>query len=149
MPRPTLLAALLAALLPPVLPAAHAAQQTVPPPETPPGAVMTPQAFRAWAEGTTLHFAEQGVPYGVEQYLPGNRAIWQFADGSCATGRWYGKGQAICFVYEGDPKEQCWLFLTDGPRPRALSLGGDRGIELEVTYQDNAKLNCTPPDVGS
>jgi len=129
--RPALFALLLLA------PAAPRAQE-----------LLGPGDFRAYAEGRTLYFALSGTPFGAEQYLPGNRVIWQYADGSCTRGIWYARQALICFVYEGDGAELCWQFLQDGQRFLARSVDAEPAAELEVIGRDRRPLSCPGPGVG-
>ena len=110
---------------------------------------LSPEDFRAYAEGQTLYFSLLGAPYGVEQYLPGNRAIWQYADGTCARGIWYGRDGLICFVYEGDGEEQCWQFLQKGESFAARAVGMASPGDLEVVWRDSVPVTCKAPGVGA
>lgn len=113
---------------------------------------MSADAFEALAEGHVLHFTLQGVPFGAEQYLPGRRSLWQYADGSCAAGVWWDDGAGrICFRYEERSDAQCWRF--EG-RPEALSAelveqGVPTGFVLDLVGKDQTPLPCPGPDVGS
>lgn len=111
--------------------------------------MLGPEEFRAYAEGQTLYFSFLGAPYGVEQYLPGNRAIWQYADGTCARGIWYGRDGLICFLYEGDGEEQCWQFLQDGDGYAARAVGMASPGDLRVVGRDRVPVICKAPDVGA
>lgn len=73
------------------------------------------EAFERQTTGQTLTFSHMGLPYGVEQYLPGRRVLWAFIGDTCQEGIWYERESMICFVYDYDPlNEQCWsFFLTD------------------------------------
>ncbi|HRO12091.1 hypothetical protein [Amaricoccus sp.] len=113
--------------------------------------ILTPEAFEAMAEGRTLHFTHLGRPYGAEQYLPGRRSIWRYADGSCTQGRWWAEGERICFRYDTDPEAQCWRFL---PRPGGLAAerlegAAATGFTVEMSRADTAPLACPGPKVGT
>jgi len=113
--------------------------------------VLTPGEFEALAEGRTLHFTYEGLPYGDEQYLPGRRSLWRYADGSCAEGVWWGEAERICFRYATDPEAQCWRFL---PRPGGLAaerVVGDTGtgFVVEMSHMDGTPLPCAGPYVGT
>jgi hypothetical protein len=110
--------------------------------------VLTPQEFQTYAEGKTLYFTQQGQPYGVEQYLPGQQSIWQYADGSCLHGIWYARKEKICFVYEGDNQEQCWRFLQKGNEFAARADGREPEADLDVIWRDTAPIQCKAPDLG-
>lgn len=110
--------------------------------------LVTPEAFESYAEGKTLYFAQQGQPYGVEQYLPGRQSIWQYADGTCARGVWYEKKDLICFVYEGDGDEQCWHFLKKQGGYAARALGREPEADLDVIWEDHRPIACSGPGVG-
>jgi hypothetical protein len=113
--------------------------------------VVSPEAFEALSEGRTLHFTRQGEPFGAEQYFPGRRALWRFADGTCDRGFWRAEGQEICFVYEGNPGPQCWTFERRGAGYAAALVeeGAPPGLVLELSHADDAPLDCPAPDVGS
>ncbi len=111
--------------------------------------VMSPAQFRAYAENQTLYFEQSGKPYGAEQYLPGDRSIWRYADGSCSKGVWHARGMQICFVYEGESDEQCWLFLKKPDGIAARAMGREPVEDLTVIWKDTSPLRCSAPDVGS
>ena len=109
---------------------------------------LTPGEFQTYAQGKTLYFAQQGQPYGVEQYLPGQQSIWQYADGTCTHGIWYARKELICFLYEGDNTEQCWRFLQKGGRFAARADGREPAADLEVIWRDELPIQCKAPDLG-
>jgi len=110
---------------------------------------MTPQAFRAWVEGWTLHFAWQGRPYGTEAFGEDGETLWQFVGDECVRGRWQAEGAQICFSYEDGAGPLCWRFLEDGEGvlARLLGDGPDAGMELRVTRRDRSPLLCGGPSV--
>ena len=110
--------------------------------------IVSPQDFEAYANGKTLYFAQQGTPYGVEQYLPNRESIWQYDDGTCTRGTWYEKGSEICFVYEGDGTPQCWTFLKKGDRFAARATGREPEADLDVIWRDERPISCKGPDIG-
>jgi hypothetical protein len=118
---------------------------------TPAGAQspVTPEAFEAMSEGRTLHFTLDGLPFGSEQYFPGRRSLWRFADGTCDRGGWWAEGERICFAYDGHPEPQCWRFLRDGDRFRAELADGDGALVLDLSRTDDARLPCPAPDLGA
>lgn len=108
---------------------------------------LTGADFDAYATGKTLTFAEQGQPYGAEQYLPGNRVKWAFDQDTCMEGIWYEKDQSICFVYEDGGVPQCWQFFADRDKLRAV-FQGDSGTELYEAWTSDAPLSCMGTYVG-
>jgi hypothetical protein len=107
---------------------------------------MTAEAFESFAGSRTLHFERDGQPFGAEQYFPGRRSLWRFADGRCEEGRWWGEGPLICFRY-GEGPAQCWLF--SGPVGRFTAESVDSGLKLRLDRVDEQPLACPGPDVGS
>lgn len=112
---------------------------------------MSPRRFEALAEGRTLYFTLDGVPFGAEAYFPDRRSLWRFADGTCAAGRWWDEGDRACFRYDEDAAAQCWRFLQ---RPGGLAAelvenGVDTGFVLEMSHIDQVPLPCPGPKVGS
>lgn len=111
--------------------------------------ILSPEEFAAYIRDQTLYFAQQGQPYGIEQYLPGRRSIWQYADGTCTRGIWYPKADMICFVYETDSAEQCWHFLKKGEVFAARAEGREPEADLDVIWRDQRPIPCKGPDVGA
>jgi hypothetical protein len=113
--------------------------------------VLPPEAFEAMSEGRTLHFSRLGLPFGAEQYFPGRRSLWRFADGTCLAGEWRPAGEAICFTYEGDPAEQCWHLRQWGGRFAAhlIEDGAEAGFRLDLERIASEPLPCPGPQVGS
>ncbi|MCB1369118.1 MAG: hypothetical protein KDK00_15230 [Rhodobacteraceae bacterium] len=111
--------------------------------------ILSPEEFAAYISDQTLYFAQQGQPYGTEQYLPGRQSIWQYADGTCTRGIWYPRGDMICFVYETDPDEQCWHFLKKGEVFAARAEGREPAADLDVIWRDQRPIPCRGPDVGA
>lgn len=122
--------------------------------QTAPGAaaeLVPPEAFQTMSEGRTLHFTLDGAQFGAEQFFPGRRSLWRFADGSCAPGRWEAQGPQICFLYDADPTPICWLFRREGAEFAALLLdgGAETGFRLELDRVAEDPLPCPGPPVGS
>jgi hypothetical protein len=115
------------------------------------GGVIGPDAFEALAEGRTLHFTLDGMPFGTERFYPGRRSLWRFEGQACDPGVWYGSGEAICFVYETEPGPQCWLFRSDGAGYSAslVENGVETGFVLDLEQIDDAPMPCPGPEVGS
>lgn len=113
-----------------------------------PASAQTPlsaEAFDRLTRGKTYYYAEDGMPYGAEEYRADREVIWSFLDGDCIRGRWYEAGDAICFVYEDRETPQCWNFYHDG-NLRARFLDGDS--DLMEMGQSAEPLRCLGPDVG-
>ena len=106
---------------------------------------LSAEAFDRLTRGKTFYYAEEGAPYGAEQYRDDREVIWSFLDGECIRGTWYQAGEAICFVYDNLDMPQCWLFYDDGGlRARFL----DGGSDLTELGQTTEPLECRGPDVG-
>ncbi len=106
---------------------------------------LTAEAFDELTRGKTYYYAEEGAPYGAEEYRAGREVIWSFLDGRCLRGTWHQQGEAICFVYEDLPTPQCWHFFDEGGLS-ARFLGGE--TDLTELGQSSEPLRCTGPDVG-
>ncbi len=108
---------------------------------------LTGAEFEAYATGKTLTFAEDGQPYGAEEYLPGNRVRWAFDQDTCKEGIWYESGQNICFVYEDGSAPQCWQFFVESDKLKAV-FQGESGTELYEAWASDGPLSCMGPQVG-
>lgn len=108
-------------------------------------------AFEALAQGRTLFFTRDGAPYGAEQYLPGRRVIWQYADGSCSEGVWFAAEGALCFLYEHAERPQCWIFARRGEARFARRPGQPAGTpgELRLSRITETPLVCGAPGLGA
>ena len=107
---------------------------------------LTAGSFDELTRGRTFYYAEDGVPYGAEEYREGREVVWSFLDGRCLRGTWHQEGEAICFVYEGrEDDPQCWHFFHDGGLS-ARFLGG--GTDLTELGQTVEPLHCVGPEVG-
>lgn len=109
---------------------------------------MTAAEFERYVTGKTLSYAEAGIPYGKEEYLPGRRVRWAFEGGECQEGIWYAEGPLICFVYEYQPAPQCWTFIEGPAGLIARFEHPDGGRELYEANQSDEPLSCPGPDVG-
>lgn len=109
---------------------------------------VSPGEFEALAEGMTLHFGLDGIPFGAEQFFAGRRSLWQFADGTCQVGRWWDEDGLICFAYPPEPTELCWRLTRENGRLFAEN-AAPGGLRLEMTRRDEIPLPCPGPDVGS
>lgn len=111
---------------------------------------LGPSAFEALAEGHTLTFAHDGMPYGAEQYFPGRRSLWRYPDGTCAGGVWWADGDRVCFRYGEDAPRECWTFTTGPTGISVARVGGEGpGIVLDLERIDETPLDCPGPRVGS
>lgn len=109
---------------------------------------VSPSEFREFAEGWTLHFEQDGEPFGQEAFGSGGETVWRYPDGSCIEGVWKPHGAQLCFFYYGQGSEVlCWRALRDekGLLVRLLGEGPDAGMELRVTGRDKAPPICGDP----
>ncbi|MBP7000239.1 hypothetical protein [Amaricoccus sp.] len=113
--------------------------------------VVAPDAFEAMSVGRTLHFTLDGQPFGSEQFFPGRRTLWRYAEEGCQRGVWRAEGAAICFAYEGMEGAICWRFLDTGAGHAAALVegGAETGFRLKLDHIDAAPLDCPGPEVGS
>jgi len=109
---------------------------------------MSPAEFEAYATGRTLTYAEGGVIYGIEEYLPNRRVRWAFVNDECREGYWYEQDNDVCFVYENNPVPQCWSFSRGDNGLIARFLNADDGREIYEAQQSDEPLRCLGPDVG-
>ncbi len=112
------------------------------------GAPMTAAEFEAYATGKTLSYAQEGVVWGSEQYLPGHKVIWAFSRDDCQYGSWFEDNGGICFVYENDPAPQCWRFFKDAAGLRAEYVDDPENRVLSEVRQTAEPLQCPGPEVG-
>lgn len=108
---------------------------------------LTGSEFEAYATGKTLTFAEDGTPYGAEQYLPGQRVRWAFDQDTCKEGIWYEQDQNICFIYEDGATPQCWQFFVESDKLKAI-FQGESGTELYEAWASDGPLSCMADYVG-
>lgn len=109
---------------------------------------MTAEEFDHYATGKTLTYAQDGVIFGTEQYLPGRRVRWAFTGDQCQIGHWYPMGELICFEYEAGDAPQCWKFWKGETGLMAQFEGDPAGTALSEVRQTDGPLSCTGPDVG-
>ena len=112
------------------------------------GPPMGAEAFDAYVTGKTLTYAQFGQIFGTEEYLPDRRVRWRFSQDMCQYGSWYPKGDEICFTYEDNPAEHCWVFWEKEGGLAALSVNDAPGAELSEVQQTSDGLNCPGPEVG-
>ena len=106
-------------------------------------------AFEADVAGYTVYYGIGGVPAGAEQYLPGQRARWMAADGSCVDGVWWQEEDALCFLYEGFGGTGCWYvsrMANGGLHAHMVDEAFETGYE--EMGRDQVPLPCVGPDVG-
>ncbi|MCG6903123.1 MAG: hypothetical protein LJE68_10615 [Rhodobacter sp.] len=112
-------------------------------------AEMSASDFEAYVTGRTLTYADRGVVYGIEEYLPNRRVRWAYLGDQCREGYWYEAGEEICFVYENNPDApQCWQFSQRDGRLSAIFMGAENGRELYEAKNSDEPLVCLGPDVG-
>ena len=116
----------------------------------PAGPRMSPAEFEARVTGKTFRYAQQGRLFGTEQYLPGRRVIWAFAEDTCMFGEWRPVQGAICFVYDALEGELCWDFFDDPDvRLRTRVVGDDPAYDLISTSESESPIDCPLPNLGS
>ena len=142
------LAALLALAAPALLGHGLARPSFAEAPQTVANAPLTAAEFEAYATGKTLSYAQDGVVWGSEQYLPDRKVVWAFTENECQYGHWFEDQGNICFVYDNDPEAQCWRFFREATGLRAIFMGSDGGTSLSEVAQSTTPLNCPGPDVG-
>ncbi len=109
-------------------------------------------AFEAATQGMTIHYAHDGAPFGIEQYLPDRRVIWAFEGGECQRGTWEVPSPGIvCFSYESRPEApSCWHFSTRAGKISARLIGEEgQGFTLREYRRDREPLFCPGPKVGA
>ncbi len=114
---------------------------------------VSPDEFREFAEGWTLHFERDGEPFGSEAFEGGGKVRWRYSDGSCVNGAWRPHDGELCFLYDSEDEGRvinCWEMLRDeaGLFARLVS-GRNAGLELRVSRRDRAPLLCGEPGVGT
>ena len=111
---------------------------------------MTGAEFDAYTRGLTLSYDANGQLFGAEQYRPGRRVIWTFADGVCQAGRWFEPEPAkICFIYENSSNgPHCWQFFDTGRGLRARLFDEPGSGALFESHSSSRPLNCAGPKVG-
>lgn len=141
---------LIPALLALVLPSATLAD----PPDRLPGQAssfgipISPQAFEDFATGKTLAYAQDGLIWGRETYLPGRRVLWRAVGQDCRAGHWDPVGQSACFTYDDGTAPQCWAFARTPTGLAALFLN-DAGQRPAQVVEEPGPLACPGPKIGS
>lgn len=111
--------------------------------------LVSPSEFRKYAEGYTLYFEHDGLPFGAEQFLSENETIWRYRDGSCVDGEWRTHGAQLCFLYGevGESDVLCWRVLRDKQGMKARLLSGDSaGLTLRILGRDKRDVSCAPQE---
>jgi hypothetical protein len=109
---------------------------------------MTADEFDAYATGKTLDYFFEGEVFGREVYLPGRQVRWAFTADECKLGHWYGEGDHICFLYDGDPEPKCWTVWPEGDGLAASYITDTPDITPREVRQTDEPLACPGPDVG-
>ncbi len=104
--------------------------------------------FDRLTQGKTFYYAVDGLPYGGETYLKGQRVRWSFLDGKCKQGRWYTQGEMICFIYEDTPNPQCWRFYQQNGQLKAQFDKSPPEQALFGVEQSDEPLLCLGPEIG-
>ena len=118
------------------------------PPSANLGAPLSASEFESYATGKTLTYAQGGQVWGTEQYLPGRQVLWAFTDQPCLAGVWHPENQAICFEYEGETGQSCWLFYQGPGGLVAQFQSGDGTENLSETARTSTPMQCPGPKVG-
>ena len=112
---------------------------------------ISPEEFRDFAEGWTLHFERDGEPFGSETFEQGGKVRWRYNDGSCVRGAWRPRDGELCFLYDSEnegPAFNCWEMVRDDRGMFARLLDGENaGMELRVARRDRMPLLCGAPGV--
>jgi hypothetical protein len=109
---------------------------------------MTAEEFDAYATGKTLDYFADGQVFGREVYLPGRQVRWAYTDDECRLGRWFPKGDQICFLYEGDPEQKCWRIWHNGAGLAASYATDTPDIPPRAVRETTEPLACPGPDLG-
>ena len=113
--------------------------------------LFTGKEFDALSRGTTLHFTNQGLFYGAEQFFAGQRTVWRAEDGRCVNGKWSYRAPAICFQYDDGSGPFCWTI--EGPADEITVTStrnndGEPPVVLMLSHQDKSDIVCTGPLFG-
>jgi hypothetical protein len=126
-------------LLLPLLASPALAQEAVP---------LDADAFEELVEGRTLAYGavDAEIPRGIETYAPNRRVTWlEVESGRCVEGEWYGRGTPeapqICFVYEDEGVENCFLYALQGEVVLSTNLDGSLP-EVSLLDVDRDGIAC-------
>ncbi|TVQ52676.1 MAG: hypothetical protein EA355_14720 [Rhodobacteraceae bacterium] len=100
---------------------------------------VSTETFRAYAEGWTLYFEEDGEPFGAEAFRRDGTVTWKPEGGPCIDGVWGGDETGrICFLY---PEAMaCWRITRDGDGKIARMEDGS--LEIRIVGRDRRPLVC-------
>ena len=110
--------------------------------------MLSIQEFDAFSVGKTLDYAIDGQLYGSEMHLPGRKTRDADTGEACHDGTWFPRGDAICFVYDGDPTQHCWTFWRQGDGLLALPTDSAPDAAHSVVTIAKSPLICPGPEVG-
>lgn len=108
---------------------------------------MTATEFDAYVTGRTLTFSTGSGIYGVEQYRPGKRVIWQVNGGDCVEGVWFQRDTNICFLYEHDPEPKCWEIMRTATGMSAEFTNRPGSPVVVEIIDDPRPLICPGPEL--
>ncbi|MGF1658000.1 MAG: hypothetical protein ACFCUS_01045 [Rubrimonas sp.] len=100
---------------------------------------VTGAEFGAYARGWTLHFEQDGAPFGVESFDAGDGVVWRPEGGRCARGVWGADGPRICFFYPG--VAACWRMFRDADGLFAEA-EDDPNFILRIVRRDRSPVLC-------
>lgn len=104
-------------------------------------ALIGPDAWRELTDGKTLHYYQDGEPYGREYYEPGtNRVVFRAENGACAEGRWAHRDDTFCFAYFGEL--HCFEHVLRKGEIVVKGLQGDMEEQQVQEITDNEPLFC-------
>lgn len=114
------------------------------------GPWLSADAFRARVEGQLVRTTFDGTRtvFGHEQYITGDRVVWQYPDGRCLLGTWQAFGETICYRYDGFAKWSCLRYAMEGSQlighqwdPLLLDQGNS-GERLHLKPLGSGTLSC-------
>ena len=112
---------------------------------------LTGKEFDALSRGTTMHFTNQGLFFGSEQFFAGQRTAWRADDGRCVNGKWAYRAPAICFDYDDGSGPSCWTIEGNADGLTVTSTrtnDGEPPLVLTLSHQDKSDIVCTGPLFG-
>ncbi len=114
-------------------------------------AFLTAQEFEALTKGRVFAtWQSDGVTlFGHEEFLPGRKVMWKYADGECLPGRWAFENGSVCYRYDGDDDPSCLRYTKDGSRIIGEQWGtdGPAGSRVVLSVSDDGPLNCVGGDI--
>lgn len=100
---------------------------------------VTGEEFAAYARGWTLHFEQDGAPFGSESFDRGDGVMWRPEGGRCERGVWGADGARICFFYPG--LAACWRMFRDADGLFAVAEDDPR-VVLRIVRRDRRPALC-------